>query len=92
MNKTKTHFEYNRKLINSHFAELQSMKAILVFIDGTTCDMRHRIPLQGTDKTIINYINRGVTYVGGSVETGNCIWPDIPEKYWEQAIHEIIAL
>lgn len=24
------------------------MKAILVFIDGTTCDMRHRIPLQGT--------------------------------------------
>ncbi len=24
------------------------MKAILVFIDGTTCDMRHRIPIQGT--------------------------------------------
>jgi hypothetical protein len=24
------------------------MKAILVFIDGTTCDMRHRIPQQGT--------------------------------------------
>jgi hypothetical protein len=24
------------------------MKAILVFIDGTTCDMRHRIPVQGT--------------------------------------------
>lgn len=24
------------------------MRAILVFIDGTTCDMRHRIPLQGT--------------------------------------------
>lgn len=23
------------------------MKAILVFIDGTTCDMRHRIPLMG---------------------------------------------
>ncbi len=23
-------------------------KAILVFIDGTTCDMRHRIPLRGT--------------------------------------------
>jgi hypothetical protein len=26
-----------------------NMKAILVFIDGTTCDMRHRIPAQGTD-------------------------------------------
>lgn len=24
------------------------MQAILVFIDGTTCDMRHRIPLEGT--------------------------------------------
>jgi len=24
------------------------MKSILVFIDGTTCDMRHRIPLRGT--------------------------------------------
>lgn len=26
-----------------------NMKAILVFIDGTTCDMRHRITLQGAD-------------------------------------------
>lgn len=22
-------------------------------------------------------------------ETGVCVWPDIPEEYWEQAIHEI---
>ena len=26
------------------------MKAILVFLDGTVCDMRHRIPLMGTDE------------------------------------------
>ena len=25
------------------------MKAILIFLDGTVCDMRHRIPLMGTD-------------------------------------------
>ena len=25
------------------------MKAILVFLDGTVCDMRHRIPLKGKD-------------------------------------------
>lgn len=25
------------------------MKAILVFLDGTVCDMRHRIPLMGQD-------------------------------------------
>lgn len=25
------------------------MKAILVFLDGTVCDMRHRIPLIGQD-------------------------------------------
>jgi hypothetical protein len=25
------------------------MESILVFIDGTTCDMRHRIPMQGAD-------------------------------------------
>jgi len=24
--------------------------------------------------------------------TGNCIWPDIPEKYWEQAVNEMIGL
>ena len=30
------------------------MKAILVFIDGTTCDMRHRIPAQGTPKFFFN--------------------------------------
>ena len=23
-------------------------------------------------------------------EEGNCIWPDIPEKYWEQAVSELI--
>jgi len=26
------------------------MKAILVFLDGTICDMRHRIPLIGKDE------------------------------------------
>lgn len=26
------------------------MEAILIFLDGTICDMRHRIPLQGTDE------------------------------------------
>lgn len=25
------------------------MKAVLVFIDGTICDNRHRVPLYGTD-------------------------------------------
>lgn len=25
-------------------------------------------------------------------ETGDCVWPDIPEKCWEQAVDEIIAL
>ncbi len=25
-------------------------------------------------------------------ETGDCVWPDIPEKYWTQAIDEIIGL
>lgn len=24
-------------------------------------------------------------------ETGNCIWPDIPEKYWAQAVDDIIG-
>ncbi len=23
-------------------------------------------------------------------ETGNCIWPNVPEKYWKQAVEEII--
>lgn len=23
-------------------------------------------------------------------ETGKCIWPDVPEKYWEQAVEEMI--
>ncbi|MBE5866780.1 MAG: metallophosphoesterase family protein [Lachnospiraceae bacterium] len=23
-------------------------------------------------------------------ETGKCVWPDIPEKYWEQAVEEMI--
>jgi len=23
-------------------------------------------------------------------ETGKCIWPDVPEKYWEQAVQEMI--
>jgi putative phosphoesterase len=23
-------------------------------------------------------------------ETGGCVWPDIPEKYWEQAVNQII--
>lgn len=27
-----------------------------------------------------------------SAETGNCIWPDIPEKYWKQAVEEMIDL
>lgn len=26
------------------------MKAVLVFLDGTVCDMRHRIPLMGQDE------------------------------------------
>ncbi len=25
-------------------------------------------------------------------ENGECVWPDIPEKYWEQAVDEIIGL
>lgn len=24
-------------------------------------------------------------------ETGNCIWPDVPEKYWKQAVAEIMC-
>lgn len=26
------------------------MEAVLIFIDGTICDMRHRIPAMGTEK------------------------------------------
>lgn len=22
---------------------------------------------------------------------GECLWPDIPEKYWEQAVDELIS-
>jgi hypothetical protein len=25
-------------------------------------------------------------------ETGECVWPDIPEKYWAQAVNEMIGL
>jgi hypothetical protein len=25
-------------------------------------------------------------------ETGDCVWPDIPEKYWAKAVDEIIGL
>lgn len=24
-------------------------------------------------------------------DTGNCVWPEIPEKYWAQAVHELIG-
>jgi len=24
-------------------------------------------------------------------ETGTCIWPDIPEQYWRQAVEEILV-
>ncbi|QAA32333.1 metallophosphoesterase family protein [Clostridium manihotivorum] len=25
-------------------------------------------------------------------ETGDCVWPDIPERYWKQAVNELIGL
>jgi hypothetical protein len=25
-------------------------------------------------------------------DTGNCVWPDIPEKYWKMAVDGIIGL
>lgn len=25
-------------------------------------------------------------------ETGDCVWPDIPEKCWGQAVNELIGL
>lgn len=25
-------------------------------------------------------------------ETGECVWPDIPEKYWEKAVSDMIEL
>jgi hypothetical protein len=24
-------------------------------------------------------------------ETGKCVWPDIPEEFWEQAVNEMIG-
>lgn len=24
-------------------------------------------------------------------ETGDCVWPDIPERYWAQAVNELIG-
>jgi Uncharacterized conserved protein len=53
------------------------MEAILVFIDGTTCDMRHRIPLQGTDKFFSEeYIMMDIP-TEGSVECMN----ELSQKY-----------
>ncbi|MDR1263566.1 MAG: hypothetical protein LBK46_08780 [Oscillospiraceae bacterium] len=34
----------------THKGTVTLPRAILVFLDGTVCDMRHRIPLQGTDE------------------------------------------
>lgn len=53
------------------------MEAILVFIDGTTCDMRHRIPIQGTDNffTVENIMKDIPT--AGSVE---CM-KELSQKY-----------
>lgn len=26
------------------------------------------------------------------IETGDCVWPNVPEKYWAQAVSEMIGL
>lgn len=67
------------------------MKAILVFIDGTTCDMRHRIPVQGKDEFFSNKsIMKDIPTIG-SVECMNELAKDYhlvyigarPDKYNE---------
>lgn len=52
-------------------------KAVLVFIDGTTCDMRHRIPLMGTPEFFsVENIMKDIP-TEGSVECMN----ELAEKY-----------
>lgn len=44
------------------------MKAILVFLDGTVCDMRHRIPLMGTEEFFTDENIMKDVATNGSVE------------------------
>lgn len=53
------------------------MKAILVFIDGTTCDMRHRISVQGSAEFYSNENIMKDVPTAGSVECMN----ELAEKY-----------
>lgn len=38
------------------------MEAVLIFIDGTICDMRHRIPAMGTENFLGGNLDQRQTY------------------------------